>query len=339
MSKRFLTNINLEKNEIQNVVIHKLATAPSNPFEGQVYYNTGDQRYYLRLTSSWKDVSGRIDDILTGTNAITITDNSDGTLTIDIANVTDAVAGLMSPADKNLLDGATNANTASALVKRNANGDVSFTNVNIANAPTSSNHAATKGYVDSLAASGLQIKGVIDASSNPDYPAAAIGDAYHVSVAGRVGGVAGDIVEQGDMLVAVAVTSGGDEATVGDDWITMQSNIGASTETIAGYIQIATTAEVSDGINDTKAVTPSKMAAYVASLITAGKYVADVGTGSLSTIVITHGLNTSDVIVQLHDNSTKEVVEADVELTNSTTVTLRFNVAPALNAYRVTISG
>ena len=36
----FLTNINLKQNELQNAVIQHLETAPSNPKNGQVYYDT-----------------------------------------------------------------------------------------------------------------------------------------------------------------------------------------------------------------------------------------------------------------------------------------------------------
>ena len=129
MAKRFLTNIDLSKNEIQNVVIHKLATAPATPSEGQIYYNTSDGRYYLRQAATWKDVTGRLDDILTGTNAITITDNGDGTLTIDIANSNASNAGLMSSADKIKLDAATDAATPSTLVERDASGDASFNEI------------------------------------------------------------------------------------------------------------------------------------------------------------------------------------------------------------------
>ena len=42
----FLTNLNLNKNEIQNVVIQPLAVAPSNPKEGQIYYNSTDKFIY-----------------------------------------------------------------------------------------------------------------------------------------------------------------------------------------------------------------------------------------------------------------------------------------------------
>lgn len=43
---KFLTDINLNKNELQNAVIQNLSTAPENPKVGQVYYNTTDQLMY-----------------------------------------------------------------------------------------------------------------------------------------------------------------------------------------------------------------------------------------------------------------------------------------------------
>lgn len=345
MAKRFLTSIDLSKNEIQNVVIHKLATAPASPNEGQIYYNTSEGRYYLRQSSTWKDVSGRIDDILTTTNAITITDNGDGTLSIDIANANGSNAGLMSSTDKNKLDNATANNTADTLVKRDSNGDVvvnelTAENIVINQTPTLANHAATKGYVDNLVAAGVSIKGVIDASTNPDYPAATnVGDAYHISVGGRIGGGSGPLVEQGDMIVAVAVNAGGDHATVGDDWIIMQTNVDIATETTAGIIRISTQPEVDAGLDDSSAVTPLKMATYVAALITAGKYSADIGNGSATSIAVSHALGTEDVSVQIRDTVSKELVESDVQITDSNTVTIGFAVAPSTNAYRVVIQG
>lgn len=43
---KVLTNIDLNKNELQNVRIQSLATAPSSPVNGLVYFNTTDKRYY-----------------------------------------------------------------------------------------------------------------------------------------------------------------------------------------------------------------------------------------------------------------------------------------------------
>lgn len=53
MAKTFLTDINLNKNELQNAVIQKLSTAPSNPIEGQIYQNTGDHKLYRWNGSEW----------------------------------------------------------------------------------------------------------------------------------------------------------------------------------------------------------------------------------------------------------------------------------------------
>jgi hypothetical protein len=65
-----------------------------------------------------------------------------------------------------------------------------------------------------------------------------------------------------------------------------------------------------------------------------------VGLGDTTkTFVITHGLGTTDVQVQIKDNTTNELVETGVEITSVDTVTISFSTAPALNAFRVIIQG
>ena len=88
--------------------------------------------------------------------------------------------------------------------------------------------AAVKAYADSLigAANGLVFKGVIDASANPNYPAANAGDLYRISVAGKIGGASGPAVEVGDILLALTdATAAGTHATVGANWNITQANI------------------------------------------------------------------------------------------------------------------
>lgn len=87
---------------------------------------------------------------------------------------------------------------------------------------------AVKTYVDALLAANdaMVFKGAIDCSTNPNYPAASAGHVYRVSVAGKIGGASGLNVEVGDTLYCVTDgTSSGNHATVGSNWVIVQSNL------------------------------------------------------------------------------------------------------------------
>ena len=72
----------------------------------------------------------------------------------------------------------------------------------------------------------MTYKGVIDASTNPNYPAGDAGDTYKISVAGKIGGASGEPVEVGDMAICLVDSSAsGDQAAVGANWNIIQVNI------------------------------------------------------------------------------------------------------------------
>jgi len=87
---------------------------------------------------------------------------------------------------------------------------------------------AVKVYADNLLgnANALVYKGVIDCSTNPNYPAADAGWMYIVSIAGKIGGASGIDVEVGDMVICNTDGSpSGNQATVGTNWNVIQKNI------------------------------------------------------------------------------------------------------------------
>ena len=87
----------------------------------------------------------------------------------------------------------------------------------------------------------FDFQGSTDTSANPNYPAASKGDAYVVTVAGKIGGASGKSVDVGDVYLATADNAGGNEATVGTSWTVLEHNL------IGAYVAGGTDVPVTDG--------------------------------------------------------------------------------------------
>lgn len=158
MATKFLTNIDLNQNQILNATFEVLGSAPlSGNFEGRMYYNSTTDSIEVYSGSAWRKFVNAVQSGGSYTDAITISEsNGTVTLTLNLAD-TDS-AGLLSAAFWNDLNDATSNATASKLVKRDANG-----NIKVAT-PTDAAHAATKGYVDA-ARQGLDVKQSVRAAT------------------------------------------------------------------------------------------------------------------------------------------------------------------------------
>ena len=53
---KYLVNIDLSQNELQNAKIQNLATAPSAPVAGQIYFNTASNKYFGYNGTKWVDL-------------------------------------------------------------------------------------------------------------------------------------------------------------------------------------------------------------------------------------------------------------------------------------------
>jgi hypothetical protein len=149
------------------------------------------------------------------------------------------------------------------------------------------------------------------------------------------------ITKTGNTLDVVGTA---DRITANADSIDIASTyVGQSSITTLGTITTGTwngsTIEVADG--GTGATTAADARANLGAVT---KYAANndalTAVSGGVTWTVTHNLGTEDVIVQLKDISSKELVEVDVDITNSNTVTLTWVSGDVVDdAYRVVVVG
>jgi hypothetical protein len=177
---KFLANINLNKNELQNARIHVLASAPANPVGGQLYYNSTDGKLYQYdgVGSAWIDLTASASNATTSApGLIQLAGDLNGTSSsatspvitsgaITAAKIADALkptAGASTSTESLRALGTTSSTalagntTLDAITAPTASLSLNSQKITSVQDPASAQDAATKAYVDSVA-SGLDSK-------------------------------------------------------------------------------------------------------------------------------------------------------------------------------------
>lgn len=330
---KYLNHIDLSKNQLQNAVVHPLGTAPANPVDGQIYYNStnGDKSVYVYdgEASEWKSISGDITGLAQGTS-ISI-ENADGP--VPTIKHTNTIRTNTTSTDEPAYGGTFE---VIAGITTNAQGHVTAVDTSTVTIPASDNTT----YDISVGAGGAN-------SSTIDLNAGGSGSGTDsITIEGTGTGV--EVTESGDTITV------GLQSDITVDGLTVNNNV-----LVSGNLEVAGTLTT---VNETVKVVENNTIEFEGTTdnefeikLSGGDPTADhtvtlpdaTGTIALTsdiqggyaetitdTDTITHGLG-EDVIIQIFDTVTKETVFADITR-NGNDATITFAATPT-NSIRVLV--
>ena len=319
-------DLDLNQNELQNAVIQNLASAPANPKEGQIYYNTTSDTYFGYKNGSWVALDSQGGGAYSAGSGISINNN-----TISIDNtVTGATKCKITYNDNGLV-------TAGA--------DLASTDI----PDISSDYVSTSLLGANSGVATLGSDGKVPSSQLPSFVDDVI-DAYIVSGATALSAGWLSATDGGSALtpetgkIYVVLTTGEYQNKTyrwsGSTYVEISASPGAASESAAGIIELATQNEVNTGTDDTRAVTPLKLATLLSNKIISANNTALTASSGVVTWTISNTIGSTSVLVQVFEISTGTQVMAEVAV-GSSTITIKMNSSSniAANTYRAIIIG
>lgn len=376
MAIKYLNSINLSQNEIQNVVVHNLASAPSSPKLGQIYYNTSSTEVYVCINETgpvWQSMKGDITAVTASTGLSG--GGTYGAVSLALKNNANFTANTVQKWDDSnsqFVDSLISDDGSTVTVAGNLTVSGTTTTVNTETINLADNIILLNSNLAGDAApsedSGIEVERGTAANvsfiwdESADYWST-VNQKLHIGSLADFGNTTGTSeillhtsgeVKKLDISTALAVLqfvgNSGTESIGQTAYLTIQGDgttitTDASSNSLA--ISIADASETVKGavelattaevITGTDTVR-AVTPAGVEAHYDSKNFAGDVGDGSATSYAITHSLETLDVIVQVYEKSSGATVFTDVERTDTDTVTLIFASAPASNAYRVLVT-
>jgi hypothetical protein len=353
MSRRFLTPIDLAQNEIQNSVMQNLGTAPSTPKAGQQYYDTTANFTLVYNGSTWIDARARA--------------NHSGTqLASTISNLAATVQAyslsLFALPTANVPMGGF---TLTGLPAPTATGQAATWDFVLAQVQSAAAGISSKDPVQAVATANVTS---LSGTTTIDGVSLVAGNRVLLTAQTTASQNGPWVIAAGAWSRPVTEGAVTGELDLGAMWLVLQGTAGAGTQyrisnssaitpgtTAVTIVQFGAGSSYSNG--NGIALTGSVFSVLanpaagsgivvgaagvsVDGTVVAKKFSGTItGDGSTTSFVLTHGLGTQDVIMQVRQSGTPYAeVEADMASTSTTTCTIAFGTAPPVSTnYRVTV--
>jgi len=346
MATKITNGLDLLKTNLTQAVIHPISGShPTSPSEGQIWYRSDDDRLYIETTAGVKGLAftsdGSTGVLESAFNANTIlaatTDDTPAALTIPeqtlVGRITGGDIDALTAAEIRTLLGI----EANAAADQNASevpftpaGDIAASNVQAAIQELDT-EKTTEAYVDG------EIAALGSLASQSEAALTDIAQIAGETILGNSAGTTGDVAALDATAVKGILSLSSSDLSDGTDLATQTYVDNAVSDLIdSAPAALDTLNEIAASLNDDADFAGTMTTALAAKT---DKYTTTIGDTTSTSIAVSHGLNTRDVVVSVRETSGHAMVIADWTATSTSVVTFSFNTAPGTNEYTVVIVG